>query len=835
MGHVFRVAQPLVFCAATLLMVTGTCVPDMRAQDALAVSAPSTSRFGGPQDWSNRHIIYTRNGSVEDMLKLRDDPRFLHSMLLHYMREHRNQTGQPTIAGLNEAGFEESSLSEDTSGADTEELERLAPWDPLKFRPTPPHRNKNSKVDWSVSLGPTAGMAFGESPAVYTYNYATPSCSTLGAAPPVVGDFIVYTINAAPSTAVPGQANLVGLTNLYTAGDGSGYCTGTGPSFLFSYAIGTGGSPLSPVLSLDGSKIAWIENRTATDSYLHVTTWVANQGISATDPAAVTGTFSNGICTPTGSSCDDAIEYTNATYPGCPTAYMAGNGHSDLYVDYSSDTGFISANNGLLYHIKNIFSTTTSPSIDFCVPVNAAFEIAPSSAMSGPVYDPLLNEVFITDSEEIYAYTVNAASFTAAATPSYTFGNAASNHNYQTGPGPLLDMFNGYLYVFSTYDAADVTSVTQVPTSLASGVRVALGNRSTNANHILFYGAFDNNYFNNGPKSAASTLYSCGTDTTRTAQDLFAISFNATTGVVNPTPAMSSNRNVNSGGTSSGVCSPITEFFDGSTDRIFVGMGMPGATTGSNIITMWNVTSQLTSASTMPTASAPNYEGGTSGISADNNASGTAQAQSIYFSTEAAGTTSTAVPGTGYNVNGIYTDGSTFSVTGGLDGDGNAYSSNLLGTSVTWNGTTFTLGPANSPDAWSNTTITLPAGQFSTLVILAAAVNVTQSGTTQTLTVNYTTGSPTTLTQNFSDWYNPLGFNGESIAKSMGYRDTYTGGRDNRTFDLYGYSFAIDPNRTVASITLPATRNVVVLAAALSTNCGGADYCAVKLTQTGLK
>jgi hypothetical protein len=377
--------------------------------------------------------------------------------------------------------------------------------------------------------------------------------------------------------------------------------------------------------------------------------------------------------------------------------------------------------------------------------------------------------------------------------------------------------------------------VTQVPTSLASGVRVALGNRSTNANHILFYGAFDNNYFNNGPKSAASTLYSCGTDTTRTAQDLFAISFNATTGGVNPTPAMSSNRNVNSGGTSSGVCSPITEFFDGSTDRIFVGMGMPGATTGSNIITMWNVTSQLTSASTMPTASAPNYEGGTSGISADNNASGTAQAQSIYFSTEAAGTTSTAVPGTGYNVNGIYTDGSTFSVTGGLDGDGNAYSSNLLGTSVTWNGTTFTLGPANSPDAWSNTTITLPAGQFSTLVILAAAVNVTQSGTTQTLTVNYTTGSPTTLTQNFSDWYNPLGFNGESIAKSMGYRDTYTGGRDNRTFDLYGYSFAIDPNRTVASITLPATRNVVVLAAALSTNCGGADYCAVKLTQTGLK
>ena len=458
--------------------------------------------------------------------------------------------------------------------------------------------------------------------------------------------------------------------------------------------------------------------------------------------------------------------------------------------------------------------------------------------MSGPVYDPLLNEVFITDSEKIYAYTVNAASFTAATTPSYTF---ASSYNYQTGPGPLLDAFNSYLYVFSTDDTAGGTSVTQIPTSLGSGVRVALGGRSTNANHILFYGAFDNNYYNNGPKSAASTLYSCGTDSTTTAQDLFAISFNASTGVVNTTPAMSSNTNVNLGGHVNGLCSPITEFFDGTTDRIFVGMGMPGATTGSNVVTMWNVTNQLTNTSgtggSMPTykADATGYQGGTSGISADNNASGTPQAQSIYFSTEAVGAASTAVPGAGYNVNGIYTDNTTFSITGGLDGDGNAYSSNLLGTSVAWNGTTFTLGPANNPDAWSNTTITLPAGQFSTLVILAAAVNVTEDGTTQTFTVNYTDNSTTTLTQNFSDWYNPLGFNGESIVKSMAYRDTYTGGKDDRTFDLYGYSFAINPNKTVSSITLPATRDVVVLAAALSTNCGGTDYCAVKLTQTGLK
>jgi hypothetical protein len=845
MVRVFRFATKVVLYLATLLIAMGT----LRAQDALPLPARPMPRMGGPQDWSNRHIIYTRNGSAEDMINLRDDPRFLHSILLRYAREHRNQTGALTIDG-NDAELNQDlpdatdRLSAGTSG-DLQEL-------PLLFLRAPIKRpvllgNKRSSVDWSVSLGPTAGLAAGETPAVYTYNYSTPSCSNLSATTPVIGDFAVYTINAAPSTGASGQANLVGLTNLYTAGDGTGFCSGTGPSFLFSYAIGSGGSPLSPVLSLDGTKVAWIENRTATASYLHVTIWQPNQGATATSPIVPTGTFTNGACATTGTACDYAVEYTASTYPGCTTAYIAGNGHSDLYVDYSSNTGFISANNGLLYHIKNIFSTTASPSVDFCIPVNTGFETAPSSAMSGPVYDPLIKEVFITDSETIYAYNVN----TTAPTPnfslaaSYPYGNGSSNYNYQTGPGPLLDPFNGYVYVFSSYDFTGHSSVTQWPTSLApsSGVAVEFGSASTTTYPYLFYGAFDNNYYTYGPKNAKSTLYSCGTDTSnRNWQDLFAISFNPTTGVVNTTPAMSNNTNVNLGGTA-GLCSPITEFFDGTTDRIFVGNGQPGATTGANLVTMWNITSQLTNTSgtggTLPTytAAATGYLGGTSGFSADNNSSGTAQAQSVYFSTEAIGIASTPVPATtAYNVHGIYTDGSTFSKTGGLDGDGNAYSSTVLGTSVTWNGTTFTFGTANSLDAWANTTIALPAGQFSTLTILAAAVNVTSTGTSQTLTVNYSDGTHTTFTQNFSDWFNPLGFGGESIAESTAYRNVYNGTKDtNGPFDIYGYSFAINPNKTVSTLTLPATRNVVVLAAALSTNCGGADYCAVKLTQTGLK
>jgi hypothetical protein len=105
---------------------------------------------------------------------------------------------------------------------------------------------------------------------------------------------------------------------------------------------------------------------------------------------------------------------------------------------------------------------------------------------------------------------------------------------------------------------------------------------------------------------------------------------------------MPANKNVNPGG-KTGLCSPITEFFDGTTDRIFVGMGdYSGATTGANVVQMWNVTTQLKSSSDTPTASASGYQGGTTGFAIDNNASGTAQAESIYFSTlETSGTATT--------------------------------------------------------------------------------------------------------------------------------------------------------------------------------------------------
>ena len=59
-------------------------------------------------------------------------------------------------------------------------------------------------------------------------------------------------------------------------------------------------------------------------------------------------------------------------------------------------------------------------------------------------------------------------------------------------------------------------------------------------------------------------------------------------------------------------------------------------------------------------------------------------------------------------------------------------------------------------------TISLPAGQFSTLTFLDTGVNGPQPG--QTFTVNYTDGSSDTFTRDLSNWLGPQGYGGETIA-----------------------------------------------------------------------
>ncbi len=183
----------------------------------------------------------------------------------------------------------------------------------------------------------------------------------------------------------------------------------------------------------------------------------------------------------------------------------------------------------------------------------------------------------------------------------------------------------------------------------------------------------------------------------------------------------------------------------------------------------------------------------------------------------AVGTTGSGTPvdlSSDFTVSGIYTDGSTYT-TGGLDGLGYSYSANLLTPSRVFNGVLFDFGPANAPDAVSSTgqSLTLPAGQFSTLMLLATAVQGNQAS--QTFTVTYTDGTSSKLTQSFSDWFTPQKYSHESEGVAMAYRNFDDGTKDKRTFNLYAYHFALNKTKTVESVTLPDNANVMLLAATL--------------------
>jgi glycosidase len=165
----------------------------------------------------------------------------------------------------------------------------------------------------------------------------------------------------------------------------------------------------------------------------------------------------------------------------------------------------------------------------------------------------------------------------------------------------------------------------------------------------------------------------------------------------------------------------------------------------------------------------------------------------------------------GFNLAGIVSDGTQTS-DGGLDGNGNSYSADLLGTSVTAGGVTFNLGAAgaNNVVQAAGQTLALTAGQFSALTFLATAVNGAQAS--QTFIVNYTDGTSDTFTQDLSDWQNPQGFAGESIAAALSYYDAGDGSSPGVPNYLYRYTFTLNKQKTVSSITLPMDSNVMILA-----------------------
>jgi len=227
----------------------------------------------------------------------------------------------------------------------------------------------------------------------------------------------------------------------------------------------------------------------------------------------------------------------------------------------------------------------------------------------------------------------------------------------------------------------------------------------------------------------------------------------------------------------------------------------------------------FTTDGTTPSASSPLYSGPlaiaqTTTIRAiavasgySNSAVSTATYTITPQSTGAAVTVDLSAPS---NVYAIFSNGSAVT-NGGMDTYGYAYSENLIGS--TWSGTTFNLGGAGVPSAVGGAVIALPAGNFSAMQFLGAAVH--GNHVRQVFVVTYTDGTTDSFTQSMSDWTTPQNYPGESKALTMPYRVRGLGSTLNGSVYLYGYSFPINSSKTVKSITPPNNRDIVLLSLVL--------------------
>src|SRR5882762_8354177 len=214
-------------------------VPSMCAQEAAA-----PRHTGVPQDWSQHHIVFSRDGLAQHPNLMYREPRVLHQAM---------QRWQPPNLGV------------------------FHGVDPL---PTAAG-NSGSHRDWSVSPG--GRLSPFRFPAKFSFDP--------GAPPDCTNDYVVFGL--ATSGVTGGRANLVAFNNLYA---GTGGPCGAAPTVMFAYNIttATGGKIVtSPTLSEDGTKIAFVESL-GTSAVFHVLTWTAGQGTigAAAAPSMTSLTFS---------------------------------------------------------------------------------------------------------------------------------------------------------------------------------------------------------------------------------------------------------------------------------------------------------------------------------------------------------------------------------------------------------------------------------------------------------------------------------------------------------------------------------------------------------------
>jgi hypothetical protein len=545
------------------------------------LSQPAPERRTGlVEDWSMRHVVFARGGPVAAMMAAQRDPRSFFSW---------------RKAGLNAGRVIGAPVPQEEN---TVEGWLFALPGILNRRP----RSSGTHIDWSISLGgeSTAPAMF---PAKFSFDInAVPSCTN---------DFVVFPVNQAPDGT---HENLVAFRNLYSGTvPANGMCNrtasasdnGVSATVLWSYAVGaiSGHVSTSPVLSLDGTKVAFVESVSGQQPHFHVLAWKSGDGVDATNlqnaqlPSVLNTFVSFGPAAGSGTATDLAFG---------ASAGGSGDTLSSPYVDYALDKAYIGDDQGNLVRIKDVFcfgcsGTPPAPSIDASwgtggtVVVGAGFCAGTAnSRLTGPVQDPVTGNVYVGCADgRVYGFNSSGIPL---ATPSLTVGNGSA-HGGIVDP-PIVDGINGFVYAASGVNGTTLPTcaigacavLVQAKIDLTTPRAATLGGVGGTDIHA---GTFNDAYFSSA-SSGSWLLYVQGFNAGATRQQLYGARFNASRALNTGRPAL--RRTVATSVLQ--PCSPLTEFLNNATDYLFVGV------TDRNRVDLFNIT---------PTAGIPTgFRAGTS-------------------------------------------------------------------------------------------------------------------------------------------------------------------------------------------------------------------------------
>jgi hypothetical protein len=533
-------------------------------------------------DWSHHHLIFSEPHSLMQRFELSRDPRYVQQ----WMRRN---------------------------------AERRHNHDESRWRRAIEHPD-HLQGDWSFDMGTGATVGAGNYPAKFSFDATSDNCVL--PAPPVgqQPDFVVY------NTSLPGsssQATIVALTNLYSS------CTGS-PTVYWAYNTGALGAVVtSPVLSFDGSQVAFIQS-TPGAATLVILRWAPSSG-TLTSPV-IPG---SGSCTALSAPCQTTLTFSTGNSDTTPTDTLS----SPIY-DYPNDTLYVGDSLGFLHKFTGVFLGT--PAEVVCTPTSMTATctppagtnlwpaiVDPDGQLGSPVVLDNFKEVLLTDNQGV----VGVVDTTVGGLDDLGTTTTIKLANSGFDDAPLVDLTTGKMYVFARADfASSLTAVyqLQIPAFAdandnATGPEVLVSNSATNPISAMYDGAFDEAYYDSG---GTGNLYVCGTSGTVNA--LWKIPI---TSAVMGTPVLGPSLT-----TANGTCSPITEFQNGPTDRMFVSV-TANAVTGTPIscpfiagcIMSFDITNPATWGTTKSTVATAVESGGTSGIIIDNSSSAGGASQ-VYFS-----------------------------------------------------------------------------------------------------------------------------------------------------------------------------------------------------------